>query len=335
MRLRFFDELTQTEIAARVGLSQMQVSRLIRHSLEHLRALAVEPGGPLSTVRQNSGRIGCRSRNLGYTAPIVGLNDDGLGDGRRHRERARVPGRRLRRPSSTGSRSCSGRPGRDRRFTWCNQRWLDFTGRTLAEELGDGWTAGRPSRRPRPIPRGTSAGVLRARGAVHGWSTACAGPTVSTDGSSIRASRGGVRTARSAASPGLCVDVHETRITLEEFRLRERQQAMVADFGRFALEVDDEQELLDIAVKLLGDGLSVSLTAAMRAHRRRRVARDHDRHGMGPGAARHGPGERAARRRSRATHSRPTEPVVSDDLLCARPGSRAAPACAAMASSAP
>jgi RNA polymerase sigma-B factor len=40
MRLRFFDELTQSEIAQRVGLSQMQVSRLIRHSIEHLRVIA-------------------------------------------------------------------------------------------------------------------------------------------------------------------------------------------------------------------------------------------------------------------------------------------------------
>jgi RNA polymerase sigma-B factor len=44
MRLRFFEEMTQGEIAARVGLSQMQVSRLIRHTLEHLRALAADPG---------------------------------------------------------------------------------------------------------------------------------------------------------------------------------------------------------------------------------------------------------------------------------------------------
>jgi RNA polymerase sigma-B factor len=42
LRLRFFDELTQTEIAAQVGLSQMQVSRLIRHSLEYLRAIAAD-----------------------------------------------------------------------------------------------------------------------------------------------------------------------------------------------------------------------------------------------------------------------------------------------------
>jgi RNA polymerase sigma-B factor len=40
MRLRFFEELTQSEIAARVGLSQMQVSRLIRSSVDKLRALA-------------------------------------------------------------------------------------------------------------------------------------------------------------------------------------------------------------------------------------------------------------------------------------------------------
>jgi PAS domain S-box-containing protein len=52
--------------------------------------------------------------------------------------------------------------------------------------------------------------------------------------------------------------------SFEELRIRERQQAIVADLGRFALEVDDEQELLDRAVKLLADGLSVPLTAAMR-----------------------------------------------------------------------
>lgn len=35
--LRFFEGLTQTQIAARVGLSQMQVSRLLARSLEHIR----------------------------------------------------------------------------------------------------------------------------------------------------------------------------------------------------------------------------------------------------------------------------------------------------------
>ncbi|MEA2213077.1 MAG: polymerase sigma-B factor [Solirubrobacteraceae bacterium] len=37
--LRFGEDLTQTEIAARVGISQMQVSRLLRRSLQRLRDL--------------------------------------------------------------------------------------------------------------------------------------------------------------------------------------------------------------------------------------------------------------------------------------------------------
>ncbi len=37
LRLRFADDLTQTEISKRIGVSQMQVSRLIRQSLARLR----------------------------------------------------------------------------------------------------------------------------------------------------------------------------------------------------------------------------------------------------------------------------------------------------------
>jgi RNA polymerase sigma-B factor len=39
LRMRFVEDLTQTEIAQRVGISQMQVSRLLRRSLSQLRAL--------------------------------------------------------------------------------------------------------------------------------------------------------------------------------------------------------------------------------------------------------------------------------------------------------
>ena len=38
LQLRFFDGLTQTQIARQVGISQMHVSRLIRRSLEKIRA---------------------------------------------------------------------------------------------------------------------------------------------------------------------------------------------------------------------------------------------------------------------------------------------------------
>jgi len=39
LRMRFVEELTQTQIAQRVGVSQMQVSRLLRRSLDQLRAM--------------------------------------------------------------------------------------------------------------------------------------------------------------------------------------------------------------------------------------------------------------------------------------------------------
>jgi RNA polymerase sigma-B factor len=39
LHMRFVEDLTQTEIAERLGISQMQVSRLLRRSLEQLRTL--------------------------------------------------------------------------------------------------------------------------------------------------------------------------------------------------------------------------------------------------------------------------------------------------------
>jgi RNA polymerase sigma-B factor len=44
VRLRFFEGLTQSEIATQVGLSQMHVSRLLTASLEKLRPAFVEGG---------------------------------------------------------------------------------------------------------------------------------------------------------------------------------------------------------------------------------------------------------------------------------------------------
>lgn len=44
LQMRFVEDLTQTEIAERVGISQMQVSRLLRRSLDQLRTLTQAPG---------------------------------------------------------------------------------------------------------------------------------------------------------------------------------------------------------------------------------------------------------------------------------------------------
>ena len=50
VRLRFVDGLTQSEIAARLGLSQMHVSRLLRTSLETLRATGRESLGDVTDL---------------------------------------------------------------------------------------------------------------------------------------------------------------------------------------------------------------------------------------------------------------------------------------------
>ena len=46
LRLRFEEDLTQSEIGARVGVSQMHVSRLIRQSVARLREAAGPPEPP-------------------------------------------------------------------------------------------------------------------------------------------------------------------------------------------------------------------------------------------------------------------------------------------------
>jgi len=43
LKMRFVEDLTQTEIADRVGISQMQVSRLLRRSLDQLKTLTRAP----------------------------------------------------------------------------------------------------------------------------------------------------------------------------------------------------------------------------------------------------------------------------------------------------
>ena len=61
LHLRFFEGMTQTQIAARVGISQMHVSRLIRKSIEQLRHYMLDGGavvaiGPRGRVREQEGR---------------------------------------------------------------------------------------------------------------------------------------------------------------------------------------------------------------------------------------------------------------------------------------
>lgn len=152
--------------------------------------------------------------------------------------------------------------GEGRSGTWFNRRWLDFTGRPMAEQLGLGWADGL-YREDRASCLETYADAferrepfsvefrLQAADGEYRWMLDRGFPRYADDGEFI-------------GYVGSCVDVHETRAALEEFRARERQQAMVADLGRYALELEDEQALLDMAVKLVAHGLRVPLTAVLR-----------------------------------------------------------------------
>ncbi len=68
LELRFVEDMTQSEIAERIGVSQMQVSRLLRHALEQLRILT---GASAGDVRCDPRRLdGELARQPGEPLPL-------------------------------------------------------------------------------------------------------------------------------------------------------------------------------------------------------------------------------------------------------------------------
>ena len=80
LRLRFYEGLTQREIADRIGVSQMHVSRLIRRSIEALREPPRRADGDRCRIGRHAGeppRGGPRARRSrpqrrGAGAPTAG-----------------------------------------------------------------------------------------------------------------------------------------------------------------------------------------------------------------------------------------------------------------------
>ena len=83
LHLRFVEDLTQAEIAERVGVSQMHVSRLIRRALERLRTVAEHSG--YSFPGRREGRTGeetpsTEEPTMGITDKITGRVKKAAGD---------------------------------------------------------------------------------------------------------------------------------------------------------------------------------------------------------------------------------------------------------------
>ena len=115
--------------------------------------------------------------------------------------------------------------GPDGLFTWFNRQWLDFVGQTMEHELGNGWAAQRPPRRPRVVPsdriRSTSTHASRST-----WNTASAGTTANGDGCSTTARRTMTADGAFTGYLGSCIDITEEKQARQEVeRLRDQLQA--------------------------------------------------------------------------------------------------------------
>jgi len=69
LRLRFAEDLTQAEIGERVGVSQMHVSRIIRHALTQLRTVASTPNDARQDLRPLRAHAAARQVDLAALLP--------------------------------------------------------------------------------------------------------------------------------------------------------------------------------------------------------------------------------------------------------------------------
>jgi len=135
--------------------------------------------------------------------------------------------------------------GLDRKCTWFNRRWLEFTGRPLEAELGDGWTEGvHPDDLARCFAVYTShfdrredfAMDYRLRRADGEWRW------ILDSGTPLRDEKGEFQ-----GFVGSCVDIHERKLAEEALRQeivdrrrREANQALLSamadDFARLSAE---------------------------------------------------------------------------------------------------
>ncbi|MDQ3399069.1 MAG: PAS domain S-box protein, partial [Deinococcota bacterium] len=146
--------------------------------------------------------------------------------------------------------------GLDKRCTYFNKIWLDFTGRSVAQELGDGWREGvHPDDYECCLSSYAEAfdarqefemeyRLRRADGAYR-WILDRGAPRFLTDGSF-------------AGYIGSCIDITERKRVKAELHARARQQAAVAELGQVALDGATLDALFERAVTLTAQTLEVA-----------------------------------------------------------------------------
>jgi PAS domain S-box-containing protein len=147
------------------------------------------------------------------------------------------------------------RAGLDGKCDYFNKAWLDFTGRTLEQELGDGWASGvhpedicaclrdyREAFRAR-APFQLQYRLRRYDGEFH-W--------VIDYGSPVNDDAGNF-----AGYIGACHGINERKQAEMELGVRARQQAVVAELGQHALKGNDLVVLMNEAVALVAQTLAV------------------------------------------------------------------------------
>ena len=93
LQLRFFDGLTQSQIAPHVGISQMHVSRLIRRSLEKIRAEIAsdeEPSAARPELERGEAEVEQALRVGVHVGRVEDDGDERVAVARRRRDEARA-----------------------------------------------------------------------------------------------------------------------------------------------------------------------------------------------------------------------------------------------------
>jgi PAS domain S-box-containing protein len=148
--------------------------------------------------------------------------------------------------------------------SWFSERWLELTGRDAAAAAGDGWLDGV---HPEDAPRCRAEIAAAARA---GRSFTIEYRIVGRDGEHrVVRDRATLRRGpdgEPVGYVGACVDLTAQRAAAAETSRRGRQQELVAELGRAALEADDDRALLDLGVELAAEGLDVPLAAVLERH---------------------------------------------------------------------